>query len=118
MAALSADNVTVTAPRRLQNLFGGGSNRKAAKVSLTFGDGALTYPTGGVPVPPISKLGFKKGIDFGAVSEAHGTYIVKYNETTHKLMLFSVNTTTGALQEILTSAAPAAMSVSLLLVGA
>lgn len=111
MAAMTASDVTVTASRSLQDLAPAGE-RKMAVASIAFGDAALTYPSGGIPLPVKGQFGFKHQIDFCIPSEvgANGnTY--KYDKTNHKLRIWTATATEF-------SGAIAASVVHLFMVGA
>ena len=57
MADLTAANVTVVISKpTIQNGF------RANLVTITFGDGALTYPTGGVPMPAFGVFGMVRNL--------------------------------------------------------
>ena len=112
MANLTVDNIVVDAPRALQDLIPAG-NRKVAVASVTFGDGVLTYPTGGVPLPSLGHFGFKHQVDFVTPSEpgANG-YVYKYDPAAHTLRIFG-----GGTELVGETATPAAATVKLLMVG-
>ena len=60
MADITATDVTVTeeATHRSSEL-----RQKRNRVQITFGDGVLTYPAGGVPMPSIDKFGMLTSLD-------------------------------------------------------
>jgi hypothetical protein len=81
--------------------------------TLTFGDGALTYSTGGIPLPAKEKFGFKRSMDSFEVFGVNGLttdYAVRFDKTNHKLQLFEEEAAAagGPLLEADTSEAPAA----------
>ena len=55
MTALAASDVTVTITQ--QRKVNGSPTRRHNGVTVVFGDGALTYPTGGVPMPAGGSFG-------------------------------------------------------------
>ena len=61
MAALASSDVTVTLQAnqkgKLYERTSNGGRRVLVKIA--FGDGALTYPSGGVPLPAAASFGFK-----------------------------------------------------------
>lgn len=59
MADLVAADVTVTVEDR--QIVG---KTKRNRVKIVFGDGALTYPSGGVPMPGASKFGMVRNLDY------------------------------------------------------
>lgn len=82
MTDLAVGNITVTIERRSIE----GKTRRN-RVKLEFGDGALTYPSGGVPMPVFGTLGMKRNIDFLTVfdeNDASGI-VWKYDKSNHKL---------------------------------
>lgn len=92
---------------------------------LTFGDGAKTYPTGGVPLPAKEQFGFKKEITFGLVEQGPtiNAYVYKYDRTNHKLRIFQGGSPTNpptqtALIELAGgSATPAAATLRMKFIG-
>ncbi len=58
---------------------------------LTFGDGFLRYPPGGVPLPEIGQFGFRvlcRTLQVIAVAGAPADYVTRYNPGLHALQLF------------------------------
>lgn len=84
MADLAATDVSysITKIKKLSD------GRKIVQATLTFGDGALTYPTGGVPLTK-GKLGLPTSVD-SFVVEDRGTsgYAFSYDKTNEKLRAF------------------------------
>lgn len=95
MTALASSNVTVTISNRNKERIPG-ALRKVI-VDLTFGDGSLTYPSGGVPLPAKEQYGFKREIAFGIIEQpsANG-FFYKYDRTNHKLKIFTMGFVTDA----------------------
>lgn len=82
MTALASSDVTVTVNER--QIVG---KKRRARVTVAFGDGALTYPSGGVPLPTFASYGMTRNIDFITFfdeNDASGI-IWKYDRTNHKL---------------------------------
>lgn len=82
MTALVAGDVTVTVNER--QIVG---KKRRARVTVAFGDGALTYPAGGVPLPTFGSFGMTRNVDFVVLfdpDDASGI-IWKYDRTNHKL---------------------------------
>ena len=106
MTALASTDVTVSLSNRHIEDARGLLRRTFA--DLAFGDGALTYPTGGVPLPAKEQFGFKKEIAFGVVEQppANG-FIYKFDRTNHTLKIFTMGIVTGSAG----SASPLAASV-------
>ena len=94
-------------------------------MSITFGNGSLTYPAGGVPLTK-AKLGCPAKIDDFIVEDpanANG-YVVKYNPTTEKLRLYQIGALDGnaagaqALTELVGgTTAPAVMTIKARVIG-
>jgi hypothetical protein len=54
-----------------------------------FGDGALTYPYGGIPLPAIGRYGIKNAIsDFQIIDDDTSGIVWKYDKTNHKLKAY------------------------------
>ncbi len=94
-------------------------------MSITFGNGALTYPSGGVPLTK-AKLGCPAVIeDFVFIDSANANgYVAKYNPVTEKIRLYQIGALDGnaasaqALTELAAgSTAPAAMTLKARVVG-
>jgi len=112
MADLTSSNVTVTLSRDKQDLVPE-SEKMFTLATVAFGNGTLTYPTGGVPLPAIGHFGLKiqahAGVCMGA--SANG-YLYKYDAANHKIRIYNGGTElTGA------SDAPAAASIDMLIIG-
>lgn len=97
MADLTAANVTVTV---LKKRIAGG--RKRARCKIVFGDGALTYPTGGVPMPAFGSFGMKRFLDYFILTDPDDAQGImwKYDQETNKLRAY--------IQGVVVSAAGAA----------
>lgn len=88
MAAIASANVTytITKTRKLED------GRKMVHATLAFGNGALTYPTGGVPLLPGS-LGCPNVIDSFVVDDNGGSiYEFSFVKSTNALKLFGNGT--------------------------
>lgn len=86
MTALAASNVTITLVPQDRHILG---KLKMAKGSLAFGDGALTYPRGGVQMPAIGNFGMHKIIDaFLLTDESGDGLIYKYDQASRKVKIF------------------------------
>jgi len=112
MADLAATDVTVTLtpgdryflPVPLTIVF----------ASITFGDASKTYPSGGIPLPELGKLGLHKTILRFFVQDPGSGYVYSYDAVNHKLKIFQG--AVGALTEY--SGAPAEVTLNLMLYGA
>ena len=91
---------------------------------ITFGNGALTYPAGGIPLPAIGNFGFLRGIDFMAIQQPRQAYSFRFDKANHKLMMLDFGDATSVQtsdyangSEVPTSTAPSSTTLALLLVG-
>jgi hypothetical protein len=80
MADLAATDVTLTrnGPYKLGKL-------KSDFALFTFGDGAKTYPYGGIPLPAIGNFGLKYSGDMIITGVDEENIVWKYDATNHKL---------------------------------
>lgn len=113
MVALAAADVTVTVTTRKR----GGSGLKIHFGTLAFGDGALTYPTAGVPLPAFGNFGFVRNIEDIQVTGVNGLttdYHTQYDKTNNTLLLYEEEAVAagGPLLEADTAEAPAARTYS------
>lgn len=114
MPALAAANVTVVITDRT---ISGSPPKRHVHGTLAFGDGALTYPTAGVPLPAISAFGFERNMDkleiFG-INERTTDYLVRYGPANRTLLLYEEEAAAagGPLLEADTAEAPAARTYS------
>ena len=84
MSALVAGSVTYS----LQKARKLSDSRNLNLVKLTFGDGSLTYPTGGIPLT-IAKLGCPTTVEsLMIVDKGTSGYDFKYDATNKKLVMF------------------------------
>jgi hypothetical protein len=97
MTDLASTNVTVTVNSADRDVLGGGGFKNLTIATIAFGNGTLTYPTGGVPLPDKAQFGFRNAIDFVSIQQpsANG-FIYKYDATDHKIKIFTQGFTTGA----------------------
>ncbi len=110
MPSISSSDVVVATTAMNLNFNIGVKNMSI--VDITFGDGSLTYPTGGIPLPAFSNFGFRNAIDFFA---SEGTpdngYCFRYDRDNHKLLIYSGGT------EAADTVTPAEQTVRSLIVG-
>jgi hypothetical protein len=110
MAAIASTDVTYTVSVRSKNE----SSKQVNTVSIAFGNGALTYPTGGVALLKAS-MGLPvslESIQFINPASANG-YVPKIDLANSKIKLFYADyaaVASGALIEVDASVAPAAMT--------
>jgi hypothetical protein len=117
MAALVAANVTVVVTKRWWE-----GLALHAIGTIAFGDGALTYPTAGVPLPAKEKFGFSRSIDSLAITGQNArtvSYLPAWVKATNALQLFEEEASAagGPLLEADTSEAPAAVTFDFHAVG-
>lgn len=93
MADLAASDVTHTLVEKAE-IF---RNSKRQIVDVAFGNGALTYPNGGVPLT-LAKLGFRQGLNsIHIVNPSHGDgYIYKPDIANAKIRIYAQGVTVGA----------------------
>jgi len=92
MANIAAGDVTYTIGK--QSLLEDG--RRMNKVTLAFGDGALTYPSGGIPIT-IGKLGCPTVVDgFKIMDKGTSGYSFSYDFANSKLLMFQAPAQTHA----------------------
>jgi len=96
MTALASTDVSVSIPVADRNIIPTGA-KVISIADVTFGDGSLTYPAGGVPLPDKSMFGFKKQIEFVAIEPPVGNgFVYKYDRTNHKIKIFTQGAVTGS----------------------
>jgi len=85
MADLVAADVTVTVEeRRIEG------KKRRARVKIAFGDGALTYPALGVPMPAFGSFGMVRNLDYLTVidqDDGNGIFW-KYDKENNKLRAY------------------------------
>jgi len=87
MTALVATDVTVSLNTRDRHNLG---SLRMSRGSIAFGDGALTYPYGGVPMPVIGKFGMNREVSEMNITDASGAgYEFRYDQSNRKLKLFA-----------------------------
>lgn len=117
MPALVAANVTVTVLERWIT-----AKKRWVRGTIAFGDGALTYPTAGVPLPAIGQFGFVRNMDtFGVfgLNERTTDYRVVYGPANSTLLMYEEEAAAagGPLLECDTAEAPAARTYSFIASG-
>lgn len=88
MADFAASDVAVTIEKQTI-LRGSPGGQRRNIVKIVFGDGALTYNTGGVPMPAAAKFGMLKHVDFIQIFQNSITtvaYIWTWDKTNNKLL--------------------------------
>lgn len=122
MVDLVAADVTITVEDR--DIEG---KKKRNRVKIAFGDGAKTYPTGGVPLPAFGVFGMVRNLDYLSLFDAEDAQgiVWKYDKENKKLRAYieALDLSAagaGVLDDfpINTTAEPLATAVSVGLVGA
>ncbi len=96
MAELTSGDVSVSIPARDRDIIPSGPKIMSMAV-LVFGDGAKTYPAGGIPLPAMGMFGLKREIQFVAVEQppANG-FVYKVDRANHTLKIFTQGAVTGS----------------------
>lgn len=97
MGDFASTDVTVTIATRDREIFGATAGKNGTIAVVAFGNGALTYNTGGVPMPAIGVFGFHKEIRLGIIQQpvANG-FVYKYDKDNRKIKIFTQGFTTGS----------------------
>jgi len=108
MPAFVATDITVVVQE--QSIVG---KKKLNRVNITFGDAALTYPTGGIPMPGFAAFGMIRNLEDIVITGVNGLttdYMTKYDRVNNKLQLFEEEAAAagGPLLEADAAEAPAA----------
>ena len=80
MSDIAAANITVTQDFP-QEIFGLPMGHSLMLPTLTFGNGSLTYPTYGIPVPDLKQFRLSANIDRILITPAVGTHYWRYDKT-------------------------------------
>jgi len=96
MTAIVATDVAVSSSHRNRDVFPVGGKIMSI-VDITVGDGALTYPTGGMPLPDKANFGMKREVSAILIEQpsANG-FIYKYDRENNKLKIFTQGAVTGS----------------------
>lgn len=100
MADLESTDVTVSLVAQDREFVGIG--KVMTFPSIAFGDGAKTYPTGGVPMPAISAFGMKKEVKRMHFEQPANGNSYHYDKANNKIRIFTATATeaTGAVAAI------------------
>jgi hypothetical protein len=117
MPALAATDVTVVVADVA--IVG---RKRHTRGTVTFGDGALTYPTGGIPLPGFAAFGFVRNLEtlhMYAVNERTTDYMTRYGPANGTLLLYDEEAVAagGPLLEALNTEAPPARTYSFMATG-
>lgn len=119
MAAIAAGDVSYTMQERTNQVEA--DSKRGALFLVAFGDGALTYPAGGVPLTK-ANLGCPNAIEqllFVDPASANG-FVYKYDYVNEKIRIYQGDNDAvadGPLVELGGAAAPAAASLYVKVVG-
>jgi hypothetical protein len=95
MTAIASTDVTVTVSTRNRDIMPG-MPKRAQIASVVFGNGSLTYPTGGVPLPAKGSFGFQKEIEFGVIEQPINGFVYKFDRANHKILIYAQGIRTGS----------------------
>ncbi len=112
MAAISSSDVSYSADQRNIVI---GDKVKEVPVSISFGDGALTYPAGGIPLDK-SKMGMDMELKELLISDdSNGDgFIYKFDQSNSKIRIYQGDNDAvadGPLVELGALATPAATTL-------
>ncbi|MBU2549027.1 MAG: hypothetical protein KKB20_11475 [Proteobacteria bacterium] len=96
MADLTSADVVVVVQPPDRDVGHGALMKNLTLARITFGDGALTYPAGGIPLPGIGSFGFLRQLQFVAIQGAADGFVYKYDPDNHKLKIFTQGLVTGS----------------------
>ena len=84
MPAIASNNLTLTIENRSISM---SAKQKRNRVKIVFGDGALTYPSGGVPLPAKESFGMVFSLDFIILTDQDDSQGIlwKYDQANSKL---------------------------------
>lgn len=94
MADLASTDITIAITEK-----GRTGKKRWSRGTITFGDGALTTPAAGVPLPAIAQFGFARQLDTLQLFGINGKttdYLLRYDKTNHKLLMYVSHDTAGA----------------------
>lgn len=93
MASLVAEDVTITTSTVTHK-----GGRREVEVSVAFGDGIDTYPSGGVPMPTRESWGMVERLSDFFMTDASNALgnIYKYDKTNNKIRIYEQGFRTGS----------------------
>lgn len=94
MTDLASSDITVTVLER-----GTPSGKKRRnRVQISFGNGTLTYPSGGVPLPTYASFGMGRNLDFISLTDQNDAsgILWKYDQSNNKLRGYEFDYTAAA----------------------
>ena len=116
MADIAATDVTYSL---VQQDVDGGRGPRENIVDATFGDGALTYPSGGVPLTK-AQFGMPNVLEYLLLVEpdASNGFVYKFDASAESIRIYEEQDTSGALIELVGGVAtPAAATLRVKAVG-
>lgn len=89
MADLATGDVTVSVEKSRR----GGPGQRANTVKITFGDGAKTYPSGGVPLPAKESFGLTYALEDLIIIDPDDSngLAYKYDHSNQKLRMYELD---------------------------
>ena len=118
MPAIASTDIAVVITSRVV-----AGRRKTVVGTIAFGDGSLTYATGGVPMPVIARLGLSRNLDSMEIVGSNvvaAEYLERYDKTNHKLALYyydGASAGKAALEQLANAATPAARTYAFVVRG-
>ena len=93
MADLAASDVTMTLGKVRRVV-----DKREVAVTVAFGDGILTYPSGGAPMPTYSSWGMVRNLEDFIITDGGSAvgYICKYDKTNNKVRVYEQGFRTGS----------------------
>ena len=98
MTAIASTDVTVTVSPRDKNMLAmGGGSKIISLANIAFGDGSLTYETGGIALPAKSRFGMVRLLQRVFIQQPDGNgFVYRYDPDNHKMKIFTQGFTTGS----------------------
>lgn len=109
MADIAASDVTVTVEEVNRYV---PARKRRNRVSVAFGDGALTYPSLGVPMPAASAFALVRQLDdLLIIDPANGNgFVYKWDRANKKIRIYEEQDTSGELIELVGGVATPALA--------
>jgi len=96
MTELASSDVSVDVAPDKRDFAHGAIQKNMTIADVTFGDGSLTYPAGGVPLPAMGRFGFQREVQIALIEEAPDNgFRYKYDRANNKIKIFTQGVTTG-----------------------
>jgi len=97
MTAIASTDVTITSNARDRNVVADGGAKIMTLADIAFGDAALTYATGGVPLPAIGNFGMNRALQRLLIQQPYGDGLVyRYDPDNHKIKILTQGFVTGS----------------------